>query len=108
MSIETVNILSLILGAIAVISPFILSYFTNKLIQAEDKRAKEMIEKAEKRHEEIMREIQKSIDEGNKRGEKILMEIQKSIEAGNERVEKLIDEGNKRLEIILSEILKRV
>jgi len=104
MSVETVNILSLILGAIAVISPFILSYFTNKLIQAEDKRAKEMI-----------KEIQKSIDEGNRRHEemmmetqKMIMEIQRTIEAGNERVEKLIDEGNKRLEIILSEILKRV
>lgn len=79
MKTETVNILALILGAIAVLQPFILSYFTNKLIQKEDERAKKMIEAT-----------QRMIDEGNK------------------RVERLIEEGNKRLEKILSEVLKRV
>lgn len=71
MTTETVNILAIILGAIAVIEPFILSYITNKLIQKEDERAKRMIEEGK-------RETQKLIEEGNKRLEKILAEIHRS------------------------------
>ncbi|MEO0280455.1 MAG: hypothetical protein ABIN17_06465 [candidate division WOR-3 bacterium] len=74
------------MGALALIQPFILSYFTNKLIQKEDERAKKMIEAT-----------QRMIDEGNKRLEKFIMETQR-----------MIDEGNKRLEILLSEVIKRV
>ncbi|MEO0276293.1 MAG: hypothetical protein ABIM60_05910 [candidate division WOR-3 bacterium] len=40
MKTETVNIFILILGALALIQPFILFYFTNKLIQKEDERIK--------------------------------------------------------------------
>ncbi|MEO0300861.1 MAG: hypothetical protein ABIM98_02680 [candidate division WOR-3 bacterium] len=86
MTTETVNILALILGVLALIQPLILSYFTNKLIQKEDERAKKMIEAT-----------QRMIDEGNKRLEKFIMETQR-----------MIDEGNKRLEILLSEVIKRV
>ncbi|MEO0255077.1 MAG: hypothetical protein ABIN20_06625 [candidate division WOR-3 bacterium] len=86
MTTETVNILALILGDLALIQPLILSYFTNKLIQKEDEIAKKMIEAT-----------QKMIDEGNKRLEKFIMETQR-----------MIDEGNKRLEILLSEVIKRV
>ncbi len=50
----------IILGIIAILEPFLLSYMTNKLIEKEDERAKRMI------------------DEGNKRLEKILLKIDES------------------------------
>ncbi|MEO0275453.1 MAG: hypothetical protein ABIM60_01545, partial [candidate division WOR-3 bacterium] len=69
MTTETVNILALILGVLALIQPFILSYFTNKLIQKEDERAKKMIEAT-----------QRMIDESKKDTEKILERTQKMID----------------------------
>jgi len=63
-----VNILALILGILALIQPLILSYFTNKLIQKEDERAKKMIEAT-----------QRMIDEGNKRLEILLSEVIKRV-----------------------------
>ncbi len=62
------NILALILGILALIQPLILSYFTNKLIQKEDERAKKMIEAT-----------QRMIDEGNKRLEILLSEVIKRV-----------------------------
>jgi|Deesub1362B_J571_1020462.scaffolds.fasta_scaffold00405_5 hypothetical protein len=78
MTTETVNILALMLGIIAVIEPFILSYLTNKFIQKEDERAKRMIDESKKDTERMIMETQRMIDEGNKRLEKILLEIDKS------------------------------
>ena len=63
MTTETVNILALILGFLgvlfavfAIIVQFQISKMTNKLIQEEDERAKNMIEEGKKRHEEMMKE----------------------------------------------------
>ncbi len=65
---DTVNILALILGVLALIQPLILFYFTNKLIQKDDERAKKMIEAT-----------QRMIDEGNKRLEILLSEVIKRV-----------------------------
>ncbi|MEO0289771.1 MAG: hypothetical protein ABIN15_00850 [candidate division WOR-3 bacterium] len=56
------------MGVLALIQPLILSYFTNKLIQKEDERAKKMIEAT-----------QRMIDEGNKRLEILLSEVIKRV-----------------------------
>jgi len=73
MTTETVNILALILGFLgvlfavfAIIVQFQISKMTNKLIQEEDERAKNMIEEGKKRHEEMMKETQRIIEEGKK------------------------------------------
>ncbi len=115
MTTETANIIAIILGAIAVLEPFILSYMTDKLIQKEDERAKRMIEQSQrmieegnKRHEELIKETQRMIEEGNKRHEELIKETQRIIDEGNKRLEKIIIKIDESTKEILAEIIKKV
>lgn len=86
MTAETVNIIAIILGIIAVIEPFVLSYMTNKLIQKEDERAKDLI----------------------KETQKMIAEIARKTDEGNERVERILERIDRTTKEVLGEILKRV
>lgn len=74
------------LGVMSIIFAVWLSIRTDKLLEKEDKIAKQLIE------------------EGNRRTQQMLERTQQLIEEGNRRTQQMIEEGNKRVEKILAKM----
>jgi hypothetical protein len=95
------------LGVLAFVVPallaIILSVRTDRLVEREDRRAKEIIEAGNKRHEEMHKDIVAMIQAGNKRHEDIILEMRKSTDALLTELKNSNVESKKSADALLAE-----
>lgn len=81
------------LGVMSIIFAVWLSIRTDKLLEKEDRIAKQLIDEGNKRTQQML-----------ERTHQMLERTQQLIEEGNRRTQQMIEEGNKRVEKILAKM----